>query len=339
MSIPDLSGRPLGDTNRDRALFVDRAEPLEAIRATLLHRGNVLLLGFRGAGKSSLLRQLRHSLETTDRQAVVLVEGRVARSTEEFLRLLRDRIQAWSRVRLDEEAPASEAKGPQLGLWPPGTETNTLLAELVALRAVLPEEQTIVLVDELPTAEAARTLFGRLRDELWELPLIWCVAADERDRAACTEPPADAFWRRIVELQPLTPEESAHLVRRRLPPEALADEALDQIVAEARGHPRRLLSMAHEVAVEGRDPGQVAKRNEERERRLAELSEPARRLLAELEANGPASPSDQGLLQRLGWSRSRASQVFGELTEHDLVRATSSPSAGTRPRRVFEATR
>jgi energy-coupling factor transporter ATP-binding protein EcfA2 len=332
MSTPDLSGRPLGDTKRDRALFVDRAEPLEAIRATLLHRGNVLVLGFRGAGKSSLLRQLRHSLETTERQAVVLVEGRAARSTGEFLSLLRDRIQAWSRVRLDEEAPTTG----QLGLWPPHTETNTLLAELAALRAALPEEETIVLVDELPSAEAARTLFGRLRDELWELPLIWCVAADERDRAAYTEPPADAFWRRIVELQPLTPEESAQLVRRRLPLEMLADEALDQIVAEAGGQPRRLLSMAHEVAVEGRDPSQVARRSEERERRVAELSEPARRLLAELEANGPASPSDQGLLQRLGWSRSRASQVFGELMEHDLVRATSSPSAGTRPRRVFE---
>lgn len=345
MSTPDLSGRPLGDTRRDRELFVERAEPLEAIRTTLLHRGNVLVLGFRGGGKSSLLRQLKHSLEVGDNQAAVLIEGRIATSTEEFLAMLRDRLHAWSRIRLKDAAAAvaagvtSFANEPQLALLPPQTETQTLLKELAGLRASLPEQETIVLVDEMPSADAARTLFGRLRDELWGLPLTWCVAADVRDRGTYTEPPADAFWRRIIELPLLAPSEATELLRRRLSPQELSDDALELIVAEAAGHPRRLLALAHEVAIEGRTSRQVVESHQERERTLAELSEPARRLLAELEANGAASPSDEGLLQRLGWSRGRASQVFRELSDHGLVRPTTGSSSGTRPRRVYELTR
>jgi predicted transcriptional regulator len=61
-------------------------------------------------------------------------------------------------------------------------------------------------------------------------------------------------------------------------------------------------------------------------------------LLAELDAGGPAGPSDEPLLRKLQWSRSRASQVFNELEENGLVRASEKPSkSGRRPRRVYEA--
>lgn len=328
----ELSGRPLRDTRRDRELFVDREDEVHALRAALDHGGNVLLLGVRGSGKSSLLHYLQHLLEA-DGRSVVAVDGRAASTAQEFLALVRDRLNAWPRV------SAPEGADPQLLLWPPRTETQTLLGALTEMRAALPEEETIVLADEMPTAEAAQTLFGRLRDELWELPLTWCVAADVRDRGAYTEPPADAFWRKIVELPALTPEQSWELLRRRLEGEELRPEAREWIVEHADGNPRRLLSLAHEVVVDRSDPGELMAKQRERGAKVEQLSEPARRLLAELEAAGPASPSDEGLLQRLGWSRARASQVFGELLEHGLVRASTAPSAGSRPRRIYEVER
>src|SRR5213592_4311683 len=52
----ELSGRPLRDTRRDRALFVDREQPLQAAEKTLRNGGNVLLVGSRGSGKSSLIK-------------------------------------------------------------------------------------------------------------------------------------------------------------------------------------------------------------------------------------------------------------------------------------------
>jgi hypothetical protein len=210
---------------------------------------------------------------------------------------------------------------------------------LASLRARTSEEVTYVLVDEMPSAQVAHALFGRLRDELWELPLTWLVAADERDRASYTEPPADAFWRRALSLGPLTRAASIELLRRRLGGEQLPDSVLGLIADEAAGNPRRLVSLAHEVVVEQQDPEAMVERGRARRQKLETLSEPARRLLAELEAGGPASPSDQGLLKSLGWSRSRASQVFGELDHHGLVRADERPGNGGRPRRVYDLVR
>ena len=319
----ELSGRPLRDTRRDRELFVDREAEVQAIRAALGHGGNVLVLGARGSGKSSLLHYVQHLLEVEDAKPVVAVEGRAATTAQEFLALLADRL---------------NVVGSQDAHWP-RTETQTLLGALTEMRAALPEEETVVLVDEMPSVEAARTLFGRLRDELWELPLTWCVAADVRDRGAYTEPPADAFWRKIVEVPPLTPAQSEELLRRRLEGEEPSSDALAWILENADGNPRRLLALAHEVVVEGSDPNELKVKERERTAKVEQLSEPAQRLLAELEAGGPASPSDEGLRQRLGWSRARASQVFGELLEHGLVRTSTAPSAGSRPRRLYEVER
>jgi energy-coupling factor transporter ATP-binding protein EcfA2 len=336
----DLSGRPLGDTKRDRGLFVNRAKAIQLIRTTLLHRGNVVVFGPNGSGKSSLLRFLKHLLEEEDEQQVVLVEGRVTQSVAEFLSLLRDRLNAWTQVRLSETPAAVAAGGGDLVagrrfvLRPPRTDAQTLLAELDDLRATLPNEEVIVLVDEMPSPDVTRTLFGRVRDELWELPLTWCVAADERDRSAFTEPPADAFWRQVIDLEPLSAQQSRQLLRRRLGDE-IDQAALDLIIPEAEGNPRRLLNLAHQIVVEGRPPEAIVQQQRRRQRRVEKLSEPAQRLLAELEAGGGASPSDEGLLQKLGWSRSRASQVFSELENRGFVRATSKPGKA-RPRRFYE---
>jgi hypothetical protein len=211
-----------------------------------------------------------------------------------------------------------------------------LLAELETLRRALPDERAIVLVDELPSAGVARTVFGRLRDELWELPLTWVVAADERDRMAYLEPPADAFFNRVVSLGPLDEKNSLELLSRRLGERGMSQQTMRRIAKEASGNPRRLVKLAHDVATGEVDPQRLQRRNAERERQLAELSNPARRLVEELEASGPASPSDEGLLRRLGWQRSRASQVFAELERHGIVRSTARPGRGTRPRKVYE---
>lgn len=335
--MPDLSGRGLRSTKRDRALFVDRRGELEAARRSLEHQANVLLLGARGSGKTSFLHYLRSLLERDGPTQVVLVDGRMAGSANEFLALLRDELSASQRVPLREVVPAASSLGaPEFVLRPQPAQTQSLLAELEALRQALPEGRPTVLVDELPLPAVARTIFGRLRDELWELPLTWLVAAGERDRMAYLEPPADAFFGRVITLEPFGEEESLALLRRRLGDEELPEEALRQIVAEGGGNPRRLIRLAHDVVTGGVDVRRLPKRIAVRERRLAQLSEPARRLVEELEAGGPAGPSDEGLLRRLGWKRSRASQVFAELERSGIVRSSVRPGGGTRPRKVYE---
>ncbi len=133
-----------------------------------------------------------------------------------------------------------------------------MLNELESLRVALPEEETLLLLDETPTPSVARGLFGRLRDELWELPITWCVAADARDRAAYVEAPADAFWRRVLTLPPLTPAQARELLRARATEIELPEEALAVAVSEAHGNPRDLITLAHATAVEGKDPSGAA---------------------------------------------------------------------------------
>jgi energy-coupling factor transporter ATP-binding protein EcfA2 len=341
----ELSGRPLRDTRRDRALFVDREQPLRAAEKTLRNGGNVLLVGSRGSGKSSLVRMIAHQLGEEDGRPSAVVDGRAAGSTSEFLALLRDQLGAWPTVRLSEAASTVAsafvglAHDPQVAVRPSPGETQALLSQLRELGQSLPaEKKSVVFVDEMPSPESAHTLFGRLRDELWELPLVWLVAVDERDVGLYREPPADAFWQRVVSIPALDADSAAELLRRRLDPDQLPDSVLAQLVEAAGGNPRRLIALAYDVVVEGADPASVIKRDQNVQQRISDLSEPARRLLAEVEANGAASPSDQALLTTLGWTRSRASQVFRELEQEGLVRPLERPGTRGRPRRLYEVT-
>lgn len=342
----ELSGRPLRNTRRDRALFVDREPTIAAAAKTLRNEGNVLLVGSRGSGKSSLLRMLAHTL-TQEQPATktAVVDGRAAASPLEFLTLVRDRVGARGTVAPGQAAAtiASTAgaflESPELSLRPTPGETQTLLAQLREIGRSLPEDgPRVVLVDEMPSPHAAHTLFGRLRDELWELPLVWLVAADERDAGLYREPPADAFWQRVLPLSDLDATAAAELLRRRLAETELPQETLERLIAAANGNPRRLIALAHEIVVEGADATAFLERDQGLQQQIGALAEPAKRLLAELEANGAASPSDRGLLSKLGWTRSRASQVLRELEKQGLVRALERPGGGGRPRRLYEVT-
>src|SRR4051812_6946179 len=132
--MAELSGRPLRDTRRDRALFVNRAETIRAAERTLRNHGNVLLVGERGSGKSSLLRMLGHRLEEGGLRPVT-VDGRAAATTVDFLALLRDQFQAWPQLQLGQTAGALDSAvpktvdSPQLTLGPTATETQSLLSE------------------------------------------------------------------------------------------------------------------------------------------------------------------------------------------------------------------
>lgn len=344
-----LSGRPLLDTKADKRLFADRKSELRDVRRSIEHGANVLLLGTRGSGRTSFLQRLAGDLRT-DGWRIVLVEGPLARDASEFLSLLEYRL-----------APAQEAVYTPPNRLPLGTlaaafrslnlpvsrarrpggfpgESEELLELLRAIQARLgaPKQRHAVFVDELPSSETAHTLFGRLRDELWQLPVTWALAGNAADRGTYVRPPADAFFPKVVELDPLDDEAAFRLLRLRIAPEEAGDRLLKEIIEEAGGNPRALVRLASDALVGRRGPAHAAAARQERARLAESLGEPAKRLIAELEANGPASASDQRFLERLGWSRSRAAQVFGDLEDAGLVRGTSARWEGSRPRKVYE---
>jgi len=197
----------------------------------------------------------------------------------------------------------------------------------------------VVLVDETTSPALIQTVFGRFRDETWQLPLRWVVVGDTEARATYLAPPADAFFEVVVELAPLSDEASVELLRRRL--EDVGDPDLADLAALAEladGNPRRLLTLAREVLVDGTPTAALGAARDSQAAQLAELGPAAHRLVEELAANGPASASDESLLRRLSWSRGRAAQVFGQLERAGLVRKSTRRADGTSTRKVYELT-
>ncbi|MGH2742741.1 MAG: AAA family ATPase [Thermoleophilaceae bacterium] len=326
--MSDLSGRPLGDTRIDRKLYLPRPEH-ELLRRSAKQGLNVLLVGERGSGKTTLLRQLALELREADIPSL-FVDGKLATDAASFLELVRYQLgQAPNLIEAFHERYARAFQPrPNLG------EATRLLDLIEALRDPTgAQPRTVLLVDGVPSAEAAHTLFGRLRDELWQLPFNWVIAGDERDRAALLQPPADAFFDRLVELRPLKPVELQGLLKKRL---GVRDaQALKPLVEASEGNPRRLLALARDAGEGGRAVEEVLKARARREAEASKLSRPASMLLAELEAVGSASASDEDFLRRLGWTRARAVQVFSELEEVELVESETEKGPSGRPRKVY----
>lgn len=314
-----LSGRPLLDNSLDERLFVGRDRLLEHALRTLRQGVNVLLVGSRGAGKTSTLHRVAHLLRR--RQALtVLIDGRSADGASDLLGLL-----AW-------RLGVTELTQPTPG------DTARLLALLEAMERRLrsrEKRELVVLLDELARPEDAHRLFGRLRDDLWRLPVTWAVAADETDLGSYLQPPADAFFAQVLTLEPLDAGSSMALLQGRAP--ELDPTTAELLAVQAAGNPRALIRLAQQVLVDRVSPAQVAGARERQSDLLRRLGEPARRLYDEVVASGAVSMSEPGLLRRLGWSRPRAQQVITTLLAAGLVEVAQEPASRGRPRKLYRA--
>jgi hypothetical protein len=278
----------------------------------------VLLLGEAGSGKTTLLRHAAGELEIAGRQVVVVNAG-LAADVDGLLALV------------DSELDTEAGDGGSVRAAD-GTESASLLAAVRRLRRA---EPATILVDGLLDSEVAYDLFGRLRDELWELGHSWLVTTRPRDSAPLRTPPADAFWGAVVEIPLLSVSEIAELLRRGLDEDEyrLVDDAVEWVITGA--HPRTVIRTA-QFALSG---GGAKAGIDELTRRAAALGRSEELALAELIGMGhPVSAHDPELLQHLGWSRPYAQRMLSKLEDEGLLR--SIPERDTdrlgRPRKLYE---
>ena len=199
------------------------------------------------------------------------------------------------------------------------------------VRALGEHPAAVVLVDCAHGARAAHDLFGRLRDELWQMQHRWVVAVEDSERSILLTPPADAFFDQVLSLG-MTAPELLELLRKRAP--ALPERLLRRI-AEQTATPRAALQAARDALLSPAADDPLAATLWRQEAADA-LGRPYGMAMSELEALGGASASDEEFLRRLGWTRARASQVLGKLAEVQLVTASDEQTLGVgRPRRVF----
>lgn len=311
-----LGQRPLGASDADFRLFANRSPELSRVSRSLRLGFNAYVAGSRGSGKTSFLQQVKRDHPEaryvglnwfdTVGDRLVAIEGALTGKSEVH-------------HRGDNFAEQVSKSFAVIG----GVQIRKVADPLRHLREAAArienETRLVLLVDDLPT-EHCYELFGRLRDEMWELPVQWVVTGT----AANLEAPADSFFDTVIRL-PLFEVEALHeLISRRAdsgtPAEKVALEKVAGPVLDAVAPctPRQALSAIRDVYLSDdfeRASKELAKVGEAR----ARLTGTAAKVLDSLMAHGPTHAGDERLLADVGVTRSRVVQVLGDLEVEGLV--------------------
>lgn len=306
-----LRTRPLLAIRADAALFVGRARELNQVVTALGYGWNVLVVGERGSGKTSLVRQIWHQRAVDDLGTPVFLSAAGVGDPETLL---------WRvAVALDESGQLTDASAPH--------DLDAALSALPPAAGVGP--RPVIVLDDV-AGRLGHALFGTLRDDLWTVGLQWLVSVDVTQTGAMLQPPADAFFEATVHLGPMSPGELEQVVHLRTPDLDVDNREVLDGISTASGNPRRVLAEARRALLTGRNS------HVRREQALARLGRPAHMLYVELTDRGPVSASDKQLQERMGWTRPRLVQVLSDLEKAGLVTAATAQTGGAgRPRKMY----
>ena len=301
-----LTKRPLLDTASDQQLLVLDDSRRSAAQTALQPR-NTLIVGQVGSGKTSLLRHIR--AKAKESHPAVLLDARLAEDPRVLVDML---LKAAADAGWVPPAEPPRSDDP----FGPGSQIRRLQEA---------PRDSLVLLDDPDPAQSA-ILFGRMRDELFQLPVFFTVAISPASLPVLSRPPADAFFDSVLTLEPLDPDAAFELLRRRKergeiehiigPPQPAQPRA---ILLDAEAGPAGIrydAQLQHELTI-------AAER---------ETGRPGAMLLAEIWNRGPVSASDPDLQRQLGVSRARLAQLLKAL-ERSNVLVVTKPIETTRPGR------
>ncbi len=326
-----LKGRPLYDNKADADLFVTPP----AWNAVVLGSErdlNVLLVGPRGSGKTSLLHQIQYVMRSEESEKVVFVDGTAARDVVDLATRIRNALSGEPTTLSESAERALDAV--TTSEEPIAGASRTLAA---LLRSIGQADPALIMLDCSGAAEAVFDLFGRMRDVLWQQGHRWIVAIADNDRSTVMKPPADAFFDVVAQIEPWPTTELANLLSRRYSPAEEVDKKLVMhAAANAGGSPREALrAMSHGVLNEG-DPAAFLEERGVLLDQASRLGRTAGMLMAELLDRDQASPSDAELQDSLGLTRARLTQLFHMLQDNGLVVGEAERSSGPgRPRTIY----
>lgn len=324
-----LSQRPLTASDADGGLFVGREAELRRLERAARLDFNVLALGERGIGVTSLIARHLRRLEEAGRPCFYLSGSKIKDSGQVYEAITTG---GWGRRQI-----LSDVHREVMGLPAPGSHFHKLVRRITQVEGdVLP----VVFLDDMHAPKLAHRMFGRYRDEMWRLPCRWVVCGLSRHRSEYLTPPADAFFETELTIGPLDDPGARDLLEARLA--AAGDEdaremslirsEYEEIIKGGGGNPRRILALARESLL--RDAGENASRESLRQQ-AARLGGTEVLFWQHILAFGPVSASDEELLEHFGVTRARASQVLSRLEEAGLAIAHHEKQGVGRPRKVF----
>lgn len=316
-----LGQRPLTASDADHQLFANRSDELKRLCRALDLGLNIYMWGPRGVGRTSLLHQVQR-LRPDSRY--VRLEGfkNLTERLDEVERVLSGKrlLQREQRVRRPSPLDAIAS------LQAYEVQTVTVAEDPVRrLRAAAGVDedgpQRVLLVDDL-SRKALQEMFGRLRDNMWELPIQWVVAGE----TAHLSSPADTFFDVSVELPLLDHDGLTELLQRRAASgtsherSQLLAPATSALKTIAPCTPRRALGVLRDVYLSD-DAAEVTDELLRVQEARAHLKPTANKVLEALLAHSPAHAGDERLLAEVGVTRSRVVQLLGELEDAGLVAA------------------
>ena len=298
MSDRVLSRRPLTASKRDQELFAMVPE-LDVLRGAEGLGLNVYVGGEPGSGKTTLLRRVQHEYP----RVAVFARANPAESASGLLDAIANALAAPLAFRYS--ATDTELDAQRLNVVLSGTLDDWDNEE---------QRPRVVLVDGA-SDEQIRTLFGRYRDTVWDLPLTWIVAGAR----SAPPSPSDAFFDRVIRLLPWPRERVRKLIELRVPqwPAHTCDEVA-AILAPATPT-RALLDL--QALVLTRDRPELLQSFVDERAQASHLPDRLRGLYEVLNQSGPTYAGDEWLLDTLGVSRSRIVHGLKELEALGLVQA------------------
>lgn len=289
-----LSRRPLTASEPDQELFAI-VPALGALRDSHRLGLNTYVGGGPGSGKTTLMRRMEYELCGE----AVFVRAEEAGSATELLTAI------------------AAAVGPPGGTPPSLSDTEL---DVLAVFAALdrwedrPGRPRVVLADGADR-EHIRVLFGRYRDSMWDLPLIWMVTC----RATAPPPPADSFFDRTSILEPWNCAEIRELIELRIP--LWKEDWRDEVASVLAPATPAQAMLALQALVSSREPVRLLGSVADDRTRATMLPHRLRALYEALNLAGPAHAGDPRLVSAMNVSRSRVAHGLNELELMGFVTA------------------
>ena len=329
-----ISQRPLTGSETDCRLFVNRAAELGHLERAAELGFNVLALGERGIGITSLMYQHQRHLQDSGRTCHYVR----AAKPKKFADLV-----ALIRIAVEGRRPPVLLGGVSTfqDLFSGGDSDP--LRDLRHLATTAIESETpkpTIILDEIHEPALAHELFGRYRDDVWELPFRWVVCGLATRTSEYLEPPADVFFDSVLRLGPMDASACTRLLDARLDQASQNDREAawrinlerDSIIDQCQGNPRRLLEGARRTVLRSADEFAAASRLVAS---AANLGTTEKLALEYLLTNGPTSASDPHLLEDWQLTRARVAQVFRRLEDAGLVYTFPEKAGVGRPRKLY----
>lgn len=326
-----LSQRPLTASDADGRLFVGREAELRRLERAARLDFNVLALGERGSGITSLMARHQRRLEEAGRPCFYL-SGAKIKDSEQVYDAITTRGMGRRQI-------LSDVHREVMGLPATGSLFHDLVWKITHVEGdILP----VVFLDDMHAPQLTHRMFGRYRDEMWRLPCRWVVCGLSRHRSEYLTPPADAFFEAEITIGPLDDPVARELLEARLAVASSEDarevdiirSEYEEIIKGGGGNPQRILALARESLLQ--DAGENANRERFRQE-AALLGDTEARFWQHILAFGPVSASDEELQEHFGVTRARAAQVLGRLEEAGLVVARHEKQGVGRPRKSYRA--